>query len=159
VTEDDGREVFEVYDEVFGDQPDQTAWRRDVWDRHARREGFRVARAHAQGRLLGFAYGYTGAAGQWWTDQAARVLGPEVARAWLGGHFELVSVGVRADARGRGIGRALMELLCDELPQQRCVLMTTADDEDPARRLYAQLRWEVLGPGLRDGQVIMGRQR
>jgi ribosomal protein S18 acetylase RimI-like enzyme len=159
VTQDDGREVFAVYDEVFGDQPDQTAWRRDVWDRHARREGFRVARAHARGRLLGFAYGYTGAAGHWWTDQASRVLGPVVAGAWLGGHFELVSIGVRADARRRGTGQSLMELLCDGLPQQRWVLMTTADADDPARRLYARLRWEVLGPGLRDGQVIMGRRR
>ena len=37
--------------------------------------------------------------------------------------------------------------------------MTTADADDPARRLYARAGWEVIGPGLRDGQVVMGRRR
>ncbi|MGC4112530.1 MAG: GNAT family N-acetyltransferase [Nocardioides sp.] len=159
VSEDDGRAVFGVYDAVFGDQPDYVAWRNGVWDRHAGRDGFRLARAHDERGLAGFAYGYTGKAGQWWTDRAAEALGPDVAGAWLGGHFELVSIGVRADARGRGVGRALMERLCDGLTQDRWVLMTSAEAEDPARHLYARLRWEVLGPGLREGQVIMGRRR
>jgi hypothetical protein len=37
--------------------------------------------------------------------------------------------------------------------------MTTADAADPARHLYAQAGWQVVGPGLRDDQVIMGRAR
>jgi ribosomal protein S18 acetylase RimI-like enzyme len=163
VTDADGREVFAVYDAVFGDQPDHDAWRSGVWDRHASRRGFRLARARngvgGRGRLVGFAYGYTGEPGQWWTDRAAAILGPEVAGLWLGGHFELVSIGVLADARGSGIGSALLRCMCEGLTQERWTLMTTADADDPARRLYARAGWEVLGPGLRDGQVIMGRRR
>jgi ribosomal protein S18 acetylase RimI-like enzyme len=159
VTDGDSRAVFEVYDAVFGDQPDHLAWRTGIWDRHVARDGFRLARAYDEQRLVGFGYGYTGERGQWWTDQAARVLPAEVTELWLGGHFELVSIGVLAEARGRGVGEALLARLTGSLPHERWVLMTTADAEDPARHLYARAGWEVIGPGLRDGQVVMGRRR
>lgn len=156
VTDAEGDEVFEVYDAVFGDLPDREAWRRDVWDRHTARPGFRLARAFDGGRLVGFGYGYTGERGQWWTDQAARVLPPDVAGQWLGGHFELVSIGVLEGVRGSGVGRGLLDVLCGGLPHPRWVLMTTANADDPARHLYQRAGWEVLGPGLRDDQVILG---
>ena len=159
VTEAGSRSVFEVYDAAFGDQPDYAAWRRGIWDRHAARDGFRLARAHDGERLVGFAYGYTGEHGQWWTDQAAALLDVEVAEEWLGGHFELVSIGVLDAVRGQGVGRALLTGLTEGLPQERWVLMTTADASDPARHLYARAGWQVIGPGLRDGQVVMGRRR
>jgi ribosomal protein S18 acetylase RimI-like enzyme len=155
----DAREVFGVYDAVFGDQPDHAAWRSGIWDRHVARRGFRLARAYDAERLVGFGYGYTGERGQWWTDQAARVLPVEVAEEWLGGHFELVSIGVLADSRGSGVAGALLDRLTESLPHEHRVLMTTADAEDPARHLYARAGWEVIGPGLRDGQVVMGRRR
>ena len=153
----DADEVFGVYDQVFGDQPDRRTWRAAVWDRHAARDGFRLVRAHDGPTLVGFAYGYTGEVGQWWTDHARGVLAPEVARAWLGGHFEVVSLAVVADGRQRGTGRALLRLLVDGLPHDRLLLMTTADPADPARRLYATEGWHVLGPGIGDATVIMGR--
>ena len=108
--------------------------------------------------LVGFAYGYTGDKGQWWTDNALEILNPDVAEAWLGGHFELVSVAVRESARGTGIGRELMRALLDGLPHERSVLMTSSDASDPARRLYEPEGWHVLGPGIREGTVIMGRR-
>ena len=159
VTDHESRAVFGVYDAVFGDQPDYEAWRGGVWDRHTARAGFRLARAHVDGRLVGFGYGYTGEPGQWWTDQAAEMLEPEVAEAWLGGHFELVTIGVLEEARGKHVGRTLLDRLTDGLPQARWVLMTTGDADDPARHLYARAGWQVIGPGLRDGQVVMGRRR
>jgi ribosomal protein S18 acetylase RimI-like enzyme len=159
VTDEDARAVFEVYDEVFGDQPDYPAWRAGVWDRHVERAGFRLARAYDGERLVGFGYGYTGDRGQWWTDRAVEALGPEVARDWLGGHFELVSIGVLASHRGRGIGGGLLHRLTDGLTHERWLLMTTADAQDPARHLYARAGWQVVGPGLRDDQVILGRRR
>jgi ribosomal protein S18 acetylase RimI-like enzyme len=159
VTDGDAVEVFAVYDAVFGDLPDYGAWRTAVWDRHVSRAGFRLARAYAGERLVGFGYGYTGECGQWWTDQAARVLETETAQEWLGGHFELVSIGVVAEARRSGIGDALLRTLVEGLPHEHWVLMTSADANDPARRLYAAQGWEVVGPGLRDGQVILGRHR
>jgi ribosomal protein S18 acetylase RimI-like enzyme len=152
-------EVWRLYDRIFDDQPDETSWRRAVWDKHVVRDGFRLAIAHEAEDPVGFGYGYTGAHGQWWTDQAARVLPDEVAAEWLGGHFELVSIGVVSQARGRGIGAALLQRLTADLPHERWLLMTTAESGDPARLLYARQGWEVIGPGLSPDMVIMGRRR
>lgn len=158
VTDADGDEVWSVYDPVFGDQPDQATWRTSVWDRHTTRDGFRLARAWDDGVLVGFAYGYTGRSGQWWTDHVRTTLEPDVADAWLDGHFELVSIGVLSSARGRGTGRALLRALLAGLPHDRLLLMTTSDPDDPARRLYAAEGWTVLGAGTSDHTVVMGRR-
>ena len=159
VTDEVTATVWPLYESVFGDQDDEEAWRANVWDRHAGRAGFRLAMARDDaGRPAGFAYGYTGERGQWWTDRASEALAPEVADAWLGGHFELVSIGVLPRARGRGVGGALLAALTADLPHDRWLLMTTADPHDPARRLYASRGWEVLGPGVGADKVVMGRR-
>src|SRR4028118_1850087 len=93
-TEVDALELWAVYEAVFRDHSEQSTWRTAVWDKHAAREGFRLARAYQDADLVGFAYGYTGERGQWWTDRAFEVLPSGTAAAWLGGHFELVSIGV-----------------------------------------------------------------
>jgi ribosomal protein S18 acetylase RimI-like enzyme len=156
VSERDTRELWPVYSAVFDDQPDLETWRASTWDRHSARPGFRIARAFEDDRLVGFAYGYTGERGQWWTDRAFEVLPPDVARAWLGGHFELVSIGVLPDQRRGGIGRALLRTLMTDLPHERRLLMATSDELGPARRLYAAEGWRVIGPGLGTEQVILG---
>lgn len=150
-------ELWPLYRSVFGDFDDADAWRSRVWDRHAARAGFRLALARDDGVLVGFAYGYTGEHGQWWTDNAASVLGPDVASDWLGGHFELVSIGVDEAARGFGVGGQLLATLTDGLDHSRWVLMTSADPGDSARRLYRSAGWAVIGPGLSPDKVIMGR--
>ena len=150
-------ELWPLYRCVFGDFDDLDAWRTQMWDRHASRAGFRLALARVEGRLVGFGYGYTGERGQWWTDTAATVLHPDVGSDWLGGHFEIVSIGVAADARGAGIGWQVMATLTGGLEHSRWLLMTTADPADPARRLYRSAGWAVIGPGLSSDQVIMGR--
>jgi len=155
----DAVELWPVYDEVFGDHPDFDSWREAVWDKHVARPGFRLVRAHQDGELVGFAYGYVGHQGQWWTDQARQSLGSELAAAWLGGHFEVVSLGVLDRARGKGLGRALLRELCNGPGTERCLLMTTSDASDPARRLYASEGWQVIGPGVGDETVIMARGR
>jgi ribosomal protein S18 acetylase RimI-like enzyme len=157
VSEADVAALWPVYDTIFGDHPDVDAWRASVVDKHFVRPGFRLTRAYTGDRLVGFGYGYTGERGQWWTDNAARVLRLEVADAWLGGHFELVSIGVADDMRRRGTGRRLLDRLTADLPHRRRVLMTTADESDPARRMYAADGWQVIGPGLRADQVIMAK--
>ena len=155
---DAGDQLWPVYDAVFGDHPSESAWREAVWDRHRVRSGFRLARAYDGDGLVGFGYGYTGEPGQWWTDRARTALAPAVGRAWLGGHFELVSLGVLDRARRAGVGRSLMRALVRDLPHDRLLLMTTDDPADAARRLYAAEGWHVLGPGIGDGTVIMGRR-
>jgi ribosomal protein S18 acetylase RimI-like enzyme len=158
VTADDGSVVWPVYESVFGDYADYETWRAEVWDKHSVRNGFRLTRAHDADAVVGFAYGYTGEHGQWWTDNARKVLEPDLAEAWLGGHFELVSIGVLEAARRRGIGRSLMHALLEGLPHQRLLLMTSSDPTDPARRFYVSEGWQVIGPGIGDSTVIMGRR-
>lgn len=155
---EDGAEVWPVYEAVFGDHSDYQSWREAVWDRHAARAGFRLARAYDGELLVGFVYGYTGENGQWWTDNARKVLQPDIGATWLGGHFELVSLGVRDAHRRGGIGRQLMQVLVQDLPHERLLLMTTSDSAHAARRLYASEGWHVLGPGTGDGTVIMGKR-
>jgi ribosomal protein S18 acetylase RimI-like enzyme len=154
----DGVSIWPAYQSIFGDYPTFAAWRDAVWDKHRVRGGFRLARAYDGDALVGFAYGYTGRPGQWWTDHAGEVLEQAVAEAWLGGHFEVVSLGVVAQARRGGIGQRLMHLLTEGLNHDRLLLMTTADATDPARCLYASQGWRVIGPGIGHGKVIMGKR-
>ena len=158
VGHDAAAELWPVYESVFGDYADRETWLDLVWDRHSVRDGFRWARAYDGDSRLGFAYGYTGERGQWWTDNVSPLLEPEVAATWLGGHFELVSIGVIPAARRGGIARGLMRTLFQGLPHERLLLMTSADPADPARRLYAAEGWIVLGPGIGAGTVTMGRR-
>ncbi len=158
-SERDAAVVWPLYDSVFGDRASYHSWRDAVWDRHTGRDGFRLAAAYEGAVLVGFAYGYTGRSGQWWTDNARTVLDREVAGAWLGGHFELVSLAVDTSRRRTGIGRALLRAVLQDLPHERLLLMTTADAADPARRLYASEGWQVVGPGIGDATVIMGWRR
>jgi ribosomal protein S18 acetylase RimI-like enzyme len=157
-TADTAAALWPVYRAIFGDYADFDAWCEGVWDKHRVRDGFRLARGYDGDALVGFAYGYTGLPGQWWTDNARRVLAPEVADAWLGGHFELVSLGVLEGARRAGIGRGLMHAVVDGLEHDRLLLMTTSDATDPARRLYASQGWRVIGPGIGEATVIMGKR-
>ena len=41
------------------------------------------------------------------------MLEPALAEEWLGGHFELVSIGVLDRVRGTGVGRTLLDRLTE----------------------------------------------
>jgi predicted GNAT superfamily acetyltransferase len=79
VSQETASELWPLYDSVFGDYADFETWHRSVWAKHSVREGFCLARAYDGDSLVGFAYGYTGERGQWWTDNVRPVLEPEVA--------------------------------------------------------------------------------
>ena len=69
-------------------------FRDDQLPAHVGRDGFRCATLRVGGRLAGFAYGYTGARGQWWSDQLAERAPQPIVDAWLGGHFDFVALAV-----------------------------------------------------------------
>jgi len=145
--------VFAVYDAVFGDMPDEVVWRAELFDRHRERAGFRLALALEDDRVLGFSWGYRGARGQYWPDLVARTL-PDVAAEWIGDHFEFVELAVEPAHRRRGIGIQLHDALLDGL-SGRAVLGTSANDADPAVRLYESRGWRTLGL-LDAGRRVMG---
>ena len=110
---------------------------------HAAREGFRCAVARVDCEVAGFGYGYTGRLGQWWSDQVAASVPPDLAQRWLGGHFELVELAVDPAQQGSGLATALHDVLLRGLPHDRA-LLTTWDDDRPAPRLYRRLGWQLL---------------
>ncbi len=158
-TRGDGKRLWPAYDEVFADQPNPATWLGETWDRHRQRDGFRVCSAFAGQTVVGFAWGYLGRSGQWWTDAVSAKLDPGIVRDWVGDHFELVSLGVVPAARRQHVGRDLLRRIGSSASSDRLLLQTTADPADPARRLYASEGWQVLGPGATDGTVVMGRRR
>ena len=144
--------VFALYDRVFGDFPDQDAWREQMYDRHRVRADFRLAVALDDDRLVGFAWGYRGDRGQYWPDLVAEKL-PDIAADWVGGHFEFVELAVEPTSRGNGLGRQLHDALLDGRTG-KALLGTTSDADDPAVRLYRSRGWRTLGLLDADRQVM-----
>ncbi|MGH3359817.1 MAG: GNAT family N-acetyltransferase [Nocardioidaceae bacterium] len=138
-----------IYAAAFGapgydeDEAAVRRFREDSLPRHAERDGFRCAVAEDAESVVGFAYGYTGERGQWWSDHVAEHAPQGVVEEWLGGHFEFVELAVQPAAQGGGIGAALAERLVRGLPHDRALLTTYRDDR-PAPRLYRRLGWRLL---------------
>lgn len=147
-------DVLEVWSAVFGPVEDAREWSVSPWDRHRTRPGYRLVLAHESERLVGFAWGYTGERGQYWSDTITRQLGSKV-DGWVGGHFEFVELAVLPEARRRGVGGRLHDALLSGLPHTRALLSTSDDPDDPAVRLYTSRGWTGLG-GYGDDRRVMG---
>lgn len=147
--------VLSVWSSAFGPVPDAAAWSASPWDTHRARDGYRLVVAHDDGRLVGFAWGYTGERGQYWSDLIAREAEPRIDE-WIGGHFEFVELAVAPDARRRGIGGRLHDTLLAGLPHARALLATSDRSADPGARLYASRGWSSLARYGADRRV-MGR--
>jgi len=116
---------------------------------HASYPGFACRAAlRADGRLVGFAYGYTSAAGQWWHDLVRRAVTDEIAAGWLRDAFELSEMHVLPHYQGAGIGRRLLTSLAEAIPH-RAILLSTPDSDTRAFRLYRSLGFVDLVRGHR----------
>jgi GNAT superfamily N-acetyltransferase len=141
---------------------------------HARREGTpplehpHAGQASPDGAagpvLAGFTYGFCGAPGQWWHDTVAAALAvtfasarsrassaypaPEGGVAWLDDSFEVAELHVLPAYQGMGIGRELLLRLTSGRPERTAVL-STADADSRARRLYRGVGFTDLLTGFR----------
>ncbi|WP_221583656.1 GNAT family N-acetyltransferase [Microbacterium sp. G2-8] len=138
------REIWGAYDAIFGDQPSFETFRDTMFARHAARDRFRLAAAHDGERMIGFAYGYYGADGQYYTESVREALGREAAGEWLPGAFEFVSFGVLSAHRRGGIGRALYRAVMTGV-DGTALLSTWDDPADPAVRFYEREGWRRIG--------------
>ncbi|OBG68310.1 MULTISPECIES: N-acetyltransferase [unclassified Mycobacterium] len=96
--------------------------------------------------LLGIAYGYPGAPGQWWQQQV--VLGlqrggrpaQEIA-GLMNSYFELTELHIHPRAQGRGLGEALARRLLAGRAEENVLLSTPETNGEPNRawRLYRRL--------------------
>lgn len=138
--------------------------RAGMWLEHIRRRGWQgaaVVEAEAaddagtqqpsaedltRAPLLGVAYGYPGAPGQWWQQQV--VLGmqrggsppQEIARV-MDDYFELTELHIHPRAQGRGLGEALARRLLARRAEKNVLLSTPEINGEPNRawRLYRRL--------------------
>lgn len=123
--------------------------------RHSRRAGFRLVMATTDGRFSGYAYGFTGKHGQFWSDWLAGAAPSDIVETWVGDHFELVDIVVDPAHRGQGVAGLLHDRLVDGLPQQKALLATTPDD-GAAARLYRGRGWQVLVPEIDGHKALYG---
>jgi ribosomal protein S18 acetylase RimI-like enzyme len=139
------REAMTVYETAMAYPPGTGAQRAGYAVGHTRLAGFRAVLAveDAGDRLVGFGYGYTSRAGQWWHDQVRLAIGPELAGRWLVAAFELCELHVLPEYQGRAIGREIL-LALSELVTQRRMLLSTPEGPTRAWRLYTSLGFVPL---------------
>ena len=134
----------EVHRAALGAGALSDQWAREQLPRHIERENFVFLVARDGDQTIGFAYGYTGAYGQWWTDHVAKALTAGQREVWLDPpHFEIVELHVLPFAQRHGIGSKLLAQLLTRQPHDRAVL-TTQLGSGKARSFYAKNGWEEL---------------
>ncbi|MDQ1683590.1 MAG: hypothetical protein QOC82_327 [Frankiaceae bacterium] len=153
----------QIYGEAMRRPPELVVQRREIMQSHLHRRGFRAVGAMDGEQLVGFGYGYRGRSGEWWHDIVAKALGREPARDWLADAFELAELHLLPAHHGHGVGRALLTTLLDGV-QTHTVVLSTHDQDSPARSLYRSVGFEDLltgfvFPGSTEVYAVMGRRQ
>jgi ribosomal protein S18 acetylase RimI-like enzyme len=96
--------------------------------------------------LLGVAYGYPGAPGQWWQQQVVvglerGGLPPQEIARLMTSYFELTELHIHPRAQGHGLGEALARRLLADRSERNVLLSTPETNGQPNRawRLYRRL--------------------
>lgn len=132
-------QALDVYADAMGYHRSAGRQRKGYVVVHTQRSGFlAVGCRDAAGAVIGFAYGYHGAPGQWWHDEVRRGLTDREAARWLANTFELCELHVRPDHQGHGLGYRLLVDLLRDCPQHTVVL-STPEGESRAWRLYRRV--------------------
>ncbi len=131
-------EAMRIYAKAMGYSSQTGVQRAITARRHTANDGFacRVAVA-ADGKLLGFGYGYTTQVGQWWHDLVRRAL-REDDRHWMINAFELSEMHVLPAAQGIGLGYRILSTLGGDLAHD-AMLLSTPDTDTRAFRLYRRM--------------------
>ncbi|MEB3020970.1 GNAT family N-acetyltransferase [[Mycobacterium] crassicus] len=154
-------EALRVYVAAMGYPPGTENQRAAMWLDHTRRRGWRAVAAleepaeptdaehrpnGASTRLLGVAYGYSGAPDQWWQQQVVLgfqrrgLPGSDIMRL-MSSYFELTELHVLPSAQGSGLGEALARRLLSGRPEANVLLSTPeiSGEGNRAWRLYRRL--------------------
>ncbi len=134
-------EALRIYVTAMRYPPGTERHRSPMWLEHMLRTGWLCMAAFEGDVLVGIAYGYRGAPGQWWHDEVHRglmAIDPAAAQHDLVDYFELTELHVHPNAQGRGIGEALLTELLSRVDAPRALLSTP---EGPTRawRLYRRI--------------------
>ena len=155
--------ILDIYAQVHGLDARSIAAREEIMRRHFGRRGYQGFVALNTGRLVGFAYGYTGDPGQYWYDKVWAAMTPQQRAEWLEPeHFEFVELAVHPEWQGQGMGGRLHDLLL-EGRSEPVALLTVRADNAPALHLYRNRGWEVVlddfrfAPGS-EQYLVMGKR-
>ena len=161
--------IVDIYREAFGQAP---YFKSDAevhafaatFPHQMRRPGFRcvIAREEETQSILGFAYGYTGTARQWWHDLVVQKMTPTEAEDWMTDVFEVVELAVYPAAHGHGYGGRIHDALLQGRPHRTAVL-STYQVETNAMKMYEKRGWitllsDFIFPGYREPYKIMGKK-
>ncbi|GLZ38620.1 GNAT family N-acetyltransferase [Actinokineospora sp. NBRC 105648] len=140
------REALSLYVTAMRYPKGTAEQRAPMWLAHMLRAGWRsVVALDADNRMLGVAYGYQGAPGQWWHEQVKRGVtehrGHEVAETWMTDYFELTELHVLPDTQGQGIGNELVRRLVAGATNGK-VLLSTPEGPSKAWSLYRRLEFQ-----------------
>lgn len=150
-----------VYAEAFSGPPwseDASAADRFVirLANDANRPGFTAVGAFRNDRLVGLSTARTTPA-PFPTDrcypQVAAALGADRTAQWLCGSREVDELALSADARGQGVGAALLGAVTANAPGGRCWLLTSVQADD-AMSFYRRLGWGQATHPAPDGSGI-----
>jgi ribosomal protein S18 acetylase RimI-like enzyme len=155
-----------IYAAAMDARPDELPSRQAIMERHAGNPDFRALAVYGgpASRIVAFTYGFHGQRGQWWHDVVHSGLTARgsiaAANGWLDDVLEIAEVHVEPDYQARGIGRRMILTLSAGRGEGTAVL-STRDDETPARRLYrslgfADLLTGFLFPGGGPAYAVMG---
>jgi ribosomal protein S18 acetylase RimI-like enzyme len=139
--------LYDVYcDALELDHEAATAllWRDETIPKHASRRDFAFLVAREHGDVIGFAYGYSGDFGQWWTDRVATSVDDQLRSEWLDPpHFEVCELHVRPDRQRLGVGARLLAELLAAQPHDR-VLLTANPAKAQPLPFYRKHGWQEL---------------
>jgi GNAT superfamily N-acetyltransferase len=173
--------LLDVYTAAMNPPADQLPGRHTIMERHSAYPAFRAVvfewrhgpapfvlgagRRPVPAKVAGFAYGFRGVPGQWWHDVVHEALadagGKPHADNWLADVFEVAELHVHPSCQGRGLGRRLLEALCEGRTERTVVLSTLDRPDSPARHLYSSVGMTDLlryfqFPGGGQAYAIMG---
>ncbi len=133
--------LLAIYAAAMRPDPAHLPGRLSIMERHAGQPGFRaiLVTVPPSPQAVAFSYGFRGQPGQWWHDVVragvTAASGAITATRWLADPLEIAEVHVRPEYQRRGIGRDLLLTLTGGRDERTAVL-STQDDNSPARRLY-----------------------
>jgi GNAT superfamily N-acetyltransferase len=120
----------------------------------ARKPGFELVAAISNGSLIGFSFGYSFPAGQWWTDCT-----PPTQEVLDAAKFAVIELDVRRKFQSQGIGKRLLEELLSERSEKFATLAATPGSK--AQTMYIRWGWQTVGvfetPPIMDAMLVAMR--
>jgi ribosomal protein S18 acetylase RimI-like enzyme len=143
--------ILPIYSEVYVEPPycegpDDVTEFAESWPSRVASQGFRLVRAFADGRPVGFTFGHELSERTAWWDGALSPLPADVVTEQAGRTFAIIELAVLREFRRRGVARALHDRLLDGIRAERVTLLVRPEPSAaPAQAAYHSWGYRELG--------------